>query len=96
MMQKQTYKVLLHSKVPKELKSLPQDILNNAKETIDALALNPIPPAAAKLQGRMGCYRIRIGNYRIVYEVHVTEVVVYIVGIAHRKEVYRQILRRVR
>jgi mRNA interferase RelE/StbE len=95
-MQKQTYKILLHSKVPRELKSLPKDIRHKAKETIDALASNPIPPAAAKLQGRMGCYRIRIGNYRIIYEVHVTEIVVYIVGIAHRKEVYRQILRRLR
>jgi mRNA interferase RelE/StbE len=44
--------------------------------------------------GRENVYRIRIGNYRIVYEVHVTKVIVYSVGVAHRREVYRRILNR--
>ena len=49
---------------------------------------------AGRLRGRANAYRIRIGSHRIVYEVHATEVVVYIVGIAHRREVYRRILER--
>jgi mRNA interferase RelE/StbE len=94
MTQKKIYKILLHSKVLKELKSLPGDIRKKAFSAIDRLASDPIPATASKLQGRTGSYRIRIGNYRIVYEVHVTEIVVYVIGVAHRKEIYRQILRR--
>jgi mRNA interferase RelE/StbE len=62
--------------------------------TIDNLTDEPIPLGAGRLRGRENAYRIRIGNYRIVYEVHVTEVVVYVVGIAHRREIYRRILER--
>ena len=61
---------------------------------IDDLSTDPIPRGAARLRGRENAYRIRIGDHRIVYEVHVTEVVVYIVGVAHRREVYRRILER--
>ena len=55
---------------------------------------DPIPVGARRIRGRQNAYRIRIGDYRIVYEVHVTEVVVYVVGVAHRREVYRRILER--
>lgn len=61
---------------------------------IDGLKQEPIPVGAGRLRGRANAYRIRIGSYRIVYEVHATEVVVYVVGVAHRREVYRRILER--
>jgi len=64
------------------------------KAAIDGLAADPIPLGAGRLRGRENAYRIRIGNHRIVYEVHVTEIVVYVVGVAHRREVYRRILKR--
>jgi mRNA-degrading endonuclease RelE of RelBE toxin-antitoxin system len=41
-----------------------------------------------------GAYRIRFGRYRLLYEVHATEIVVYVVGIAHRKDVYTRLLKR--
>ena len=94
MASKKTYKILLHAKVPKELKALPKMAREQVTAIIDRLATDPIPPTASKLQGRTGCYRIRVGNYRIVYEVHVTEIIVYIIGVAHRREIYRTILRR--
>lgn len=64
------------------------------KEVIDGLANHPTPLGAARLRGRENAYRIRIGNYRLVYEVHATEIVVYVVGVAHRREIYRTILKR--
>ena len=88
------YKVLLHAAVPKELKKLPTKIRHRARVTIDGLAEEPIPVGAGRLRGRENAYRIRIGNYRIVYEVHVTEIVVYVVGVAHRREIFRRILER--
>ena len=89
------YRVLLHAAVPKELRKLPTKIRDRAKATIDGLGEDPIPIGAGRLRGRENAYRIRIGDYRIVYEVHVTEIVVYVVGAAHRREVYRRILDRV-
>ncbi len=88
------YRVQLHADVPKELKKLPAKIRHRAKAAIDGLADEPIPVGAGRLRGRENAYRIRIGTYRIVYEVHVTEVVVYVVGVAHRRDVYRRILKR--
>lgn len=93
-MSKKTYKVLLHAQVPKEIRMLPRDIQSRVTAILDALAENPFLPIAGKLHGRQQCFRVRVGNYRIVYEVHATEVVVYVLGIAHRKEIYRVILRR--
>jgi mRNA interferase RelE/StbE len=69
-------------------------VRHRAKSTIDGLADEPIPVGAGRLWGRENTCRIRIGNYRIVYEVQVTEVVVCVVGVAHRREVYRWILKR--
>lgn len=89
-----TYKLLLHAKVHKELKSLPHAIKERVIKIINQLASNPVPPSASKLQGRTGCYRIRVRDYRIVYEVHVTEIVIYVISVAHRKEVYRHFLQR--
>jgi mRNA interferase RelE/StbE len=65
-----------------------------AKAAIDSLAGEPIPVGAGRLRGRENAYRIPVGTYRIVYEVHATEIVVYVVGVAHRKEIYRRILDR--
>jgi mRNA interferase RelE/StbE len=88
------YKILLHARVPSEIKAIPSTIRDKIKNVIDNLAADPVPRMASKLQGRIGCYRIRVGDYRIIYEVHATEVVVYIIGVGHRREVYRHILRR--
>lgn len=64
------------------------------KSVIDGLAKDPTPIGAARLRGRENAFRIRVGNYRIVYEVHVTEIIVFVVGVAHRREIYRRILKR--
>ena len=53
-----------------------------------------VPIGASRIKGRTNAYRIRVVAHRIVYEVHVTEIVVYVVRVGHRREVYRRILRR--
>ena len=62
------------------------------KKRIDAaltiLADNPIPPKAKKLSGRDG-YRIRVGDYRIIYEIQKNLLVVLVIDIGHRREIYR-------
>ena len=63
------------------------------KKRIDAaltlLAENPIPPKAKQLSGRDG-YRIRIGDYRIIYEIQKNVLVVLIIDIGHHHEIYRK------
>jgi mRNA interferase RelE/StbE len=52
------------------------------------LAENPLPPKAKKLSAREG-YRIRIGDFRIIYEIQKTFLVVLVIDIGHRREIYR-------
>ena len=56
---------------------------------IDSLADNPVPPGARKLKGEERSYRIRVGDYRVVYDVLEEVVLVMILRIGHRKDVYR-------
>ena len=93
-MPKKKYRIILHQAALSELKALPKKIKKRAKEVISGLADQPVPPVATRLRGRRNAYRIRISDYRILYEVHATEIVVYVMGVAHRKEVYKRLLRR--
>jgi mRNA interferase RelE/StbE len=89
-----TYRVVLHRQAVAEVRRLPGEIKSRVKAAIDALAHDPRPLQAIKLKGQASAYRLRFGDYRLLYEVHATEVVVYVIGVAHRKEVYLRLLRR--
>lgn len=93
-MSKTIYKVVLHQTVVSEIKKLPKKIKKRVTNIIGKLASEPIPIAAQRLKGRVNSYRIRVSDYRILYELHATEIVVYVIGVAHRKEVYRRLVRR--
>jgi len=56
---------------------------------IDALAANPHPPGCVKLAGEEIVWRVRVGSYRILYEIHEGRLMVLVIRIAHRREVYR-------
>ena len=53
------------------------------------LSVNPIPPKAKKLAGRDG-YRIRVGDFRIIYEIQKSVLIVLVIDIGHRREIYRK------
>jgi mRNA interferase RelE/StbE len=89
-----SYRLVLHLAAVDEVRALPRPVRARVKAAIDGLAETPVPRGAARLRGRANAYRLRVGDYRIIYEVNVAEIVVYIVGVAHRKEVYRRLLRR--
>jgi mRNA interferase RelE/StbE len=93
-MSAKTYKLLLHREAAREIRSLPKKIRVQVESVLDGLPADPRPPQSERLKGRRGSYRIRVGNYQIVYEVHATEIIVYVIGVAHRKEVYTRLLRR--
>jgi mRNA interferase RelE/StbE len=60
---------------------------------IDALAKNPYPQGIKKIEGEDQLYRLRMGDYRILYQVKGKVLLVLIVGIGHRREIYRRIRR---
>jgi mRNA interferase RelE/StbE len=93
MTSKTSYEVFLHREAHKEMKALPKPARQEAKEIIEELRTEPIPTGARKLKGRANAYRIRFGDYRLVYEVNAREVLVFIMGVGHRREVYRRLLR---
>ena len=85
-----TYKVEISPGARRSLKKLPPEILKRVDDRILSLADNPRPPGAEKLVGEELTYRVRVGAYRILYEVHDDVLVILVVRIGHRKEIYRK------
>ncbi len=58
-------------------------------EAVDALAHNPRPPGCVKLSGDDNAWRVRVGDFRILYEIHDERLIVLVIRIANRREAYR-------
>ena len=72
----------------RKLNKLDKNIQKRLKPKILALAEKPRPPGVKKLQGYENTYRIRVGDYRIVYEIHDKVLLILIVEVGHRSDVY--------
>ena len=83
------YEVVVKKSAQKSLQKLPKKIQARIVGVIDSLSDNPFPPASAKLKGREG-YRIRTNDYRIIYTVENEILVVRVLLIGHRKEIYKK------
>jgi mRNA interferase RelE/StbE len=73
----------------KDLRKLPPSAADRIVEAVENLAENPFPHGVEKLSGSEHAYRIRLGDYRIVYEVVTESKLVEIQRVRHRKDVYR-------
>ena len=73
----------------KDLRKLPASVANRIVGAVEDLAANPFPHGVEKLSGSEHAYRIRLGDYRIVYEVVAESKLVEIQRVRHRKDVYR-------
>lgn len=82
------YSILIKPSAVKELDDLPKKDLKRVTEKIKNLAENPRPVGCEKLSGQER-YRVRQGNYRIIYEIEDIIRIVRVVKIGHRKEIYR-------
>lgn len=83
------YRVLFKPSAARELNRLPLALTERIERAIDALVAEPRPASVKKLQGAANLWRVRVGDYRIVYEIHDREIVIVVLRIAHRKDVYR-------
>lgn len=84
---KTDYKIEIKKSAQKELKSLPSKELKKVIEKISSLAINPRPTGCKKLSGDEK-YRIRVGNYRVLYSIEEDILTIFIVKVGHRKDVY--------
>ncbi|MDG4476958.1 type II toxin-antitoxin system RelE family toxin [Thiovibrio frasassiensis] len=82
------YNLFFKDSVRKDLDSIPKNDLRRIIEGIESLAANPRPLGCEKLSGQEK-YRLRQGNYRIIYSIQDTQLTVWVVKVGHRREVYR-------
>ena len=83
------YRVFLERAAEKDLKDLPSRLHNRIIIKLEALAKNPRPAGCRKLTGSDNDWRIRVGDYRFVYEIDDNAEVVRVNRVRHRREVYR-------
>lgn len=81
------YTAVLSKKAQKQLDKLSDNIAEPLLEAIADLEKNPRPKGYKKLKGRSG-YRVRVGNYRIIYEIFDSKLIVDIITLGHRKDIY--------
>jgi mRNA interferase RelE/StbE len=84
------YGLVLTRAARKDLERLPGEVLECADPMILALADNPRPFGSEKLEGFENLYRLRVGKYRIIYEIDKAASIVTIAKVEHRKSVYRR------
>ena len=83
------YKVIFRKSVALDLRRIPNRDLRKILSAIKSLAEEPRPSGIEKLSGQER-YRVRRGNYRIVYEINDDEIIVVVVKVGYRKDVYRR------
>ncbi len=84
------YSIQWRSSAVKDLRGLDHQAIPRVLEMVEALSSNPFPPGVRKMRGSEHSYRLRIGDYRVVYSVLESELVVEIVRVGHRRNVYRR------
>ena len=84
------YRLLLKTSAKKELRKIPKKDSLKILNKIEKLAENPRPEGATKLSYHEK-YRLRQGNYRIIYSIEDKELIVWVVKVAHRKEIYKHL-----
>lgn len=82
------YQIRVSNTVQKKLDKLSDPVAFKLIEAITLLAINPLPVGCKKLKGQDG-YRIRVGDYRIIYLVKHRELIILILDIGHRKDIYK-------
>ena len=83
------HRILLERSAERDLRSLPRQEFARIVERIQALARDPRPPGSRKITGSQNDWRIRVGSYRVIYEVDDAERCVRVMRVRHRGTAYR-------
>lgn len=82
------YRVILPKSVQKELDRLADEVVRRILRRLAQLETDPRPGDVQKLKGR-DAWRIRVGDYRVIYEIHDRQLEILLITIGHRREIYR-------
>ena len=88
-MASEPYRIELRPAAVRELEGLAKSVRSRVVRKIESLATDPRPAGVKKLAGEDGLWRVRIGDYRVIYTVHDAVLLVLVVTVAHRREAYR-------
>ncbi|MFB8790773.1 MAG: type II toxin-antitoxin system RelE/ParE family toxin [Potamolinea sp.] len=83
-----SYDIFIRRRAQKELAKLPLDAYDLVREAIQDLAEDPRPPGCLKLTNREG-WRIRVGDYRVIYEIDDKQLIITVINVGNRRDVYR-------
>jgi mRNA interferase RelE/StbE len=83
-----SYRIEWRASAVRELRRLGRSVIPRIHDAVNGLASSPFPHGCCKLKGSEGTFRIRVGDYRVVYEVVHDRLIVVIVRVRHRKDVY--------
>lgn len=85
-----SYRIELSPAAARQLRKLDGAARRRVQAAVELLASDPRPPSAKKLVGGDGEWRVRTGDYRIVYEIHDGVLVVLVLAVGHRREIYQR------
>lgn len=85
------YSITYKPSAAKSLRKIDRQHQQAIITAIDALAHQPRPDGVKKLQGGEGEYRLRVGSYRIIYDIKDHELVILVLRLGHRKDIYRKL-----
>lgn len=83
------YRIEWKTSAVKDLRRVDREVIPRILHTIESLAEQPFPPNVRKIHGTAQTYRIRVGDYRVVYAVYDDHLLVEIIRVRHRKDAYR-------
>ena len=84
-----TYRVTLAPAARRQIRKLDPPTRRRVQAALELLAEEPRPPAGTQLVGGAGEWRVRVGDFRIIYEIHDRDLVVLVLAAGHRREIYR-------
>ena len=85
-----SYEIQWKHSAEKELRGIDKQFISRILETINSLSVDPFPSQHQKLHGAESSYRIRIGDYRAIYQVDFENKIIVIYHVRHRKDIYRK------
>jgi mRNA interferase RelE/StbE len=86
-----SYRIEVKSSAAKALRKIPKADQKRIADKIDSLAKNPPNPTVTKMKGNNPFHKVRVGDYRIIYEIQEEVFIILIVKIGHRKDVYKSL-----
>ncbi len=84
-----SYEVEFSRGAKKQFRKLPIDVQQRIQTKINELAIEPRPNGVKKLQGDDNSYRVRVGDYRVVYEVDDNVLIITVIKVGHRSDIYK-------